>query len=105
MGGAESKALHETLEKLSAGDQSAVEPAWELLNKDKNDVLDGDEHKKCIDSVSNEILENWPTLDPSVKNKILKAMVAGYVQKTLDPDDDGKISAEEFKSRVMSMFK
>jgi len=105
MGGGESKVLHETLEKLSTGDEAAIEPAWELLNKDKNEVLDGEEHTKCIDSVSKEILDNWPTLDCELKNKILKKMVFGYVQETLDPDGDGKISAAEFKSRVMTMFK
>lgn len=101
MGGGESKVLQETLEKLSTGDEAAIEPAWELLNKDKNDVLDGEEHTKCIDSVSKEILDNWPTLDRELKNKILKKMVFGYVQNTLDPDGDGKISAEEFKAAAM----
>mmetsp|Transcript_76258 Transcript_76258/g.150830 ORF Transcript_76258/g.150830 Transcript_76258/m.150830 type:complete len:106 (+) Transcript_76258:77-394(+) len=104
MGSSNSSELRETMEKVSAGDDNAVDKAWALLDKDKSGFLEGAEHQKCLASCSDQILENWSTLDPAIKKHMLQAMVPGYVKHVLDPEDEGKITKDAFFSKVLTIF-
>mmetsp|Transcript_29203 Transcript_29203/g.77155 ORF Transcript_29203/g.77155 Transcript_29203/m.77155 type:complete len:108 (-) Transcript_29203:62-385(-) len=93
--------VHALMHRVRDGDQAAVEATWNYLDKDGSGALEGDEVSKCLLLCTGELLNNWDELDQAKKDALARQMVPLFVKGALDPNNDGKITKEEFLSRVM----
>ena len=90
----------ELIARIKKGDQTAAEEAWNALDRNHDGVLTGHEQQKCLDICTAEILAHLDTMDPHRKDILAKGMVPAFMKKSLDPNNDGKITKDEYVHRV-----
>mmetsp|Transcript_42194 Transcript_42194/g.111533 ORF Transcript_42194/g.111533 Transcript_42194/m.111533 type:complete len:113 (-) Transcript_42194:83-421(-) len=93
------------LERIKKGDQAAAEEAWEALDRNGDGTLTGNEQKKCLDMCTQEILATLDKMDPDRKDILARGMVPAFMKKSLDPNNDGRITKEEYVERVIAALK
>jgi len=92
--------VSELLEKIEAGDQEALAECWECLDRDNSGALTGNEFQTCVREVAHELKANFDTMDEGKLRRFAKLMATSFVSLSLDPDQDKKITKEEFCTRV-----
>ena len=94
--------VHALMHQVREGDKAAVEGTWRYLDKDGSGALEGDEVAKCLGLCTEEMIGHWDELEQEKKDALAKQMVPLFVKGALDPDNDGKITKEEFIQRIMA---
>merc|ERR1712166_1668402 len=84
------------IEKIDGGDTSAIPELWAAAGGDPSTIVSAvsDEMKSSIDDMT----------DIDKIKRLAKTMVKAHVKKKLDPNGDGRITEEEFGTKIVSLF-